>query len=343
MIGKFLIANSGYKVLGGLYLGWGIGANNAANIFSTAVATNVLRFRTAVILIAVFVIIGSTIEGPGLFLSESTNFAKKTEAEAPAMKLDPATLALIATLTAALTITFITYLSIPTSTSQAAIGSFIGVTIASFGFNAVNWHKFFMMLVCWIFHPIIGLVLAVILLKGLGYIIERFIHNNITRDRLFKIGFLIFGCYGAYALGANNVVVTTSAYYNVGMFGEVGSRGAATLAATLGGISIALGALTYGKKVMITIGKKITPLSPFSALVVVIVHALTLHFCTQIGIPVSSSHAVVGALIGVGLMSGTAMINKKTLTKIFIGWVTTPIAAALLALIFAGVAERLLR
>jgi len=342
MIGKLLISSSSWKVLGGLYLGWGIGANNAANIFSTAVATNVLRFRTAVILIAIFVVIGSTVEGPSLFLRGSTTFVKESEADAGEIHVEPSTLALIATLTAALTITFITYLAIPTSTSQAAIGSFIGIAIASSGMGAVKWSKFITMLICWICHPVIGLILAIVLLKVLGYLFGKFVQSDITRDRIFKAGFLIFGCYGAYALGANNVVVTTSTYYTAGMFGPVGSRSAATIAAGLGGLSIALGALTYGKKVMVTIGKKITPLSPFSALIVVIVHAVTLHFFTQIGIPVSSSHAVVGAVIGVGLLSGANAINKRTMTKIFIGWIITPLAAALLAYFFAMLLERAL-
>ena len=82
---------------------------------------------------------------------------------------------------------------------------------------------------------------------------------------------------------------------------------------------------------MVTIGKKITPLDSFSALVVVLVHSLTLHFFTQLGIPVSSSHAVVGAVIGVGLLNGSETVNRKTLLKIFIGWITTPLIAGILA------------
>ena len=335
MLGQFLIGSAGYKLLGGLYLGWGIGANNAANIFGTAVATNVLRYKTAIILIAFFVLIGATVEGPGLFRSGSITFVKeevRTEekAEAGGVRLSGTTLALIATTCAALTITIITYLSIPTSTSQAAIGAFIGIAIAGSGMGAVDWTKFIKMLGCWFLHPIIGIVLCIFLLKVMGYFFFRYVRNPLTQDRIMKIGFLVFGCYGAYALGANNVVVTTASYYQVGMFDNMGLD-PAIIGAFRGGLSIAIGALTYGKKVMMTIGKKITPLSHFSALVVVIVHAVTLHFFTQIGIPVSSSHAVVGAVIGVGLLSGTSTVNRKTLIKIFAGWITTPLIAALAA------------
>ena len=318
---NIFLLKGGYKIFGGLYLGWGIGANNAANIFSTAVATYAIRYGTAVILIAIFVTVGAMAEGTGLFLSNSTKFSQEATPN----------LALIATLSAAVTINIITYLSIPTSTSQAAIGAFMGIAIASSGLRAVAWSKFSKMMICWIFHPIIGLVLCIVLIKTLYPLFDRFIKSTVAKNRTLKVCFVIFGCYGAYALGANNVVVTTSSYYQAGMFGAIGTRAAALWAAAIGGVSIALGALTYGRKVMVTIGKRITPLDPFSALIVVLVHSMTLHFFTQLNVPVSSSHAVVGAVIGAGLLHGVRTVNKNTLIKIFAGWITTPLVSALLA------------
>jgi len=160
--------------------------------------------------------------------------------------------------------------------------------------------------------------------------LNQLIRNSLVKDRLIKIGLLVFGCYGAYALGANNVVVTTAPYYHAGMFGAMGTK-AAHWAAAIGGVSIAVGALTYSRRVMATIGKKITPLDPLSALVVVLTHSLALHLFTQVNVPVSSSQAVVGAVIGVGLCHGSNTINKTTLAKIFAGWLATPLIAAVLA------------
>ncbi len=322
MIARFLIANSGWKILGGLYLGWGIGANDSANIFGTAVATNAVRYRTAIILIAIFVIIGSVVEGPSLF----GNMSFSTEATS--------NMALFATLAAAITVTIITFLSIPTSTSQAAIGAFMGIAIGVSGVSGVDWSKFITMLACWILNPIGCVILCIILLKSLGFVLSRFVKSDLTRDRIYKFGLIIFGCYGAYALGANNVVVTTAPYFQAGMFGPTEGGSAARLAATVGGISIAIGALTYSRRVMITIGKKITPLSPFSALVVVLTHSLALHFFTWLKIPVSSSQAVVGAVIGVGLYHGAKTINKITMIKIFLGWLMTPLISGVIAFIF---------
>ncbi len=323
-----IFAAGGYQILGGLYLGWGIGANNAANIFGTAVATKAVSYRPAVILMAVFVLIGALAEGPRVFLSGSASFSAG----------GGTFLALIATLAAAISINLVTYFSLPTSTSQAAIGAYMGVGIASVGWQAVEWARFIRMMVGWIVSPLVGLILCILLIRVLGGLVNRFISDAIVRDRVFKVAFLVFGCYAAYTLGANNVVVTTVAYYDAGMFGLAGSAAAARWAAAVGGASMALGALTYGKKVMETIGKKITPLSPFTALIVVLVHSITLHFFTWLNIPVSSTHAVVGAVVGVGLLHGVETVNRVTLVKIFISWISTPVAAGVLAWAAASIA-----
>lgn len=322
-----IISAGGYQILGGLYLGWGIGANNAANIFGTAVATKAVGYRPAVILMALFVLVGALVEGPRVFLSGSASFSAGGGTD----------LALIATLAAAASINLVTYLSLPTSTSQAAIGAYMGTAIATVGWQAVEWARFIRMMVGWIVSPLVGLILCVFLIKVLGGLVNRFLPDATVRDRVFKVAFLVFGCYAAYTLGANNVVVTTVAYYDAGMFGLAGSQAAARWAAAVGGASMAVGALTYGKKVMETIGKKITPLSPFSALVVVLVHSLTLHFFTWLNIPVSSTHAVVGAVVGVGLLHGVETVNRVTLVKIFLSWVSTPMAAGILAWAVAAV------
>lgn len=332
----FLLAKA--KILGGLFVGWGIGANDSANVFGPAVATNSIGFRTAVILISIFALLGSMIEGPKLF--EEMNFCKQpsasqdvSEKACPPGQSATSNKALAATISASCTIAYLTYLGLPISTSQASIGAFMGMDVATAGIAGVQWAKFLKMLICWVLNPIGAVIVCVILQKILGFLLNRFVRNIITRDRLIKFGLIVFGCYGAYALGANNVVVTTAPYYHAGMFGPVGSK-AAFWAATIGGLSIAVGALTYSAKVMMTVGKDITPLSPFHALVAVLSHSIALHFFTQIKVPVSSSQAIVGAVIGIGLVQGTKMINRKTLRNIFIGWLVTPIVPAATSLIF---------
>jgi len=103
------------------------------------------------------------------------------------------------------------------------------------------------------------------------------------------------------------------------------------MATLLGGVAIALGAITYGRGVMMTIGKKIIPLDEFSAFIALFSEAITMHIFTQVGVPVSTSHAIVGSVIGIGLIKNYRTINKRMVTSIAIGWVTTPFAAAILS------------
>ncbi|MEA1900139.1 MAG: inorganic phosphate transporter, partial [Thermodesulfobacteriota bacterium] len=90
----------------------------------------------------------------------------------------------------------------------------------------------------------------------------------------------------------------------------------------------------YGKKVMMTVGKGIAPLDPFSAFVTILALSFTLHIFTQIGVPISSSQAIVGAVIGVGIVGGLRTVSTKVVTKITVGWFMTPLAAGILTVLF---------
>ena len=93
---------------------------------------------------------------------------------------------------------------------------------------------------------------------------------------------------------------------------------------------------------MISVGRRISLLDPFSALVVVLAEAITVYLYTQIGVPVSTSQAVVGAVAAIGLFKGIRTVNKKMLFFILLGWISTPLVAAgfsiLMLLLFSGVA-----
>ena len=108
--------------------------------------------------------------------------------------------------------------------------------------------------------------------------------------------------------------------------------------AFIGGFSIALGATTYGKKVAYTVGKGITPLDIPGAFAAQITSAAGMHLFSMLGIPVSTSTAIVGAVVGVGMVKGMKTISKKTLMIIISGWVLTPVLAALSAFLMYKVA-----
>ena len=314
-----------WKIFGGLYLGWGIGANDSANIFGTAIATNSISFKRAVWLIAFFSVLGAVVGGP--LVISNLNFDPQSATQGSA---------LIATLSAAIAVTIVTILGIPASTSQAAIGGIMGIAILRAGFHEVDWSKFWKMFSCWVFTPIGSAIITVILYFVLSRFVKRFVKSMSRRNQVYRILLIVSGSYGAYSLGANNVAVTTASYYQAGMFGAK-SILTARIACLVGGLAIALGALTYSKNVIETVGNKITILDPFSAVVTVFAHSITLEIFTHFGIPVSSSQAIVGSIIGIGLIQGANTIRLKILIFIFVGWLMTPISGAIIAYLLGSV------
>jgi len=103
-------------------------------------------------------------------------------------------------------------------------------------------------------------------------------------------------------------------------------------AVLLGGLSIDLGILTFSRRVMKTVGRRLVKLDPFSALVVLLAEAVTVHIYTILGVPVSTSQAVIGAVLGVGIVKGIRTVERRTLINILVGWFFTPVIAAVIAL-----------
>jgi PiT family inorganic phosphate transporter len=103
-------------------------------------------------------------------------------------------------------------------------------------------------------------------------------------------------------------------------------------AALIGGLSIGFGIMSFSRRVMETVGNRLVKLDAFSALVVVLAEAITVHFYTFVGVAVSTSQAVVGAVLGVGIIKGVNTIRRQTLVSILFGWFLTPVVACFLAL-----------
>jgi PiT family inorganic phosphate transporter len=304
-----------WKVLSGVFLGWSLGANDSANIFGTGYATGIVKYRTAIWLTAIFVMIGAVLEGPKC-MDIVSDLSRLT-----------ATDAFYCALAGAITMTVLTVLAIPASCSQAIIGALIGAGIL---IGSADFSKLYKIVACWVFTPICASFAAYSLHRVLGYVIDKTIISLTRRSLLYSAGIIVVGCYGAYTLGANNVANVTGIYVGSGVL-------SAEVAALIGGLSIALGVLTYSRKVMETVGKGIVPLDPFAALIAVLAEALTLHLFTQIGVPVSSSQAIVGAVVGVGLVGDVQTVSVKMLAKIGIGWIMTPVSGGVLAYLFIRV------
>jgi PiT family inorganic phosphate transporter len=298
------------SLLGGIFLGWSLGANDATNVFGSAVASKMLKFWSAAILASLFVIIGALLEGQSGI--ETVKALTRLNLE----------YAVISSVAAAITVTIMTLLGLPVSTSQAVVGALIGIGLLNRQFNFAGLEK---VVACWIGTPILGTVTAVILYRVLAAFYNRLNVNLFQSDILLRLCLIAAGAYGAYALGANNVANVTAVFVGAGVLSVLS-------AALIGGLSIALGILTFSRPVMETVGKKIVRLDPFSALVVVLAEAVTVHFYAFVGVPVSTSQAVVGAVLGVGIIKGIQTVSGRTLLNILVGWFLTPVVATVLAL-----------
>ncbi len=303
-----------FLIFGGVFLGWSLGSNDAANVFGTAVASRMVRYRTAVVLICIFVIAGAVLQGgPGIRqVGELTGAAGDRSVVS----------ACIACVIAALTVTVMTTLKLPVSATQALAGAVIGMGLF-LDPGAVRWGSFGKMVTCWVFTPIGGAIIAMILYPLLAKALDAMRLGLLARAVVLKIAIVIAGAYGAYALGANNVGNVTGVFYGTAEWGTDTTR-----LALIGGGAIALGALTYSRNVMFTVGSKLVALDSFSALIAVLAEAATVHVFAMLHVPVSTSQAIVGAVLGIGLHKGAKTINRKTLVRIASGWVCTPAIAA---------------
>ena len=306
----------GFLPLGsGLFLGWTLGANNSANVFGTAVATRIVSLRKACFLCALSVVLGAMLQGTAGIKTLS------------GLTEQNITTAVIISISAAVTMTIMTYLRIPASTSQSVVGAILGVGLAA---GSASLSGLVKILICWVATPIGSIVIACIVYKLLGWIIHNVPMSMLTRDKILWSGLLIAGTYGSYALGANNVTNST------GIFSGLISGISDKHLAVIGGLAIAFGAITYSKRVMLAVGSGIMPLDAFSALVAVLAMSVTVHVFAVIGVPVSTSQGIVGAIIGIGFMRRVRAINYKTLGHIGFGWIMTPLVSLVLAA--AGIA-----
>lgn len=297
------------SLLGGIFLGWSLGANDASNAFGSAVSSRMVKFWTAAILASIFVVLGALLEGQAGIetLQGLTQLTLKK--------------AVVSSIAAAVTVTIMTLLGLPVSTSQAAVGAILGIGFLNRQLNIAGLGK---VVACWFGTPIGGMLIAIVAYKILAALYNSSRIDLFKSDILLRISLIIAGSYAAYALGANNVANVTAVFVGAGKLSVLG-------AALVGGLSIAFGILTFSRGVMETVGRKLVRLDPFSALIVVLAEAITVHLYTYAGVPVSTSQAVIGAVLGIGLVKGISTVSRRTLMNILIGWFLTPAIACFIA------------
>ena len=176
----------------GLFLGWSLGANDAANIFGTAVGSGMIRFARAAAVASVFVVLGAVIGGAGTSLT----LGELGAVNAPAG-------AFMVALAAGVTVAGMTRLSLPVSTSQAIVGAIIGWNL--FSGVLTDLGSLTKIVVTWVVCPVLSAVLAMLLFGLLRIYQRRFRLHLLREDALLRWGLLAVGAFGAYSLGANNI------------------------------------------------------------------------------------------------------------------------------------------
>ena len=299
-----------FQLSGSVVLGWALGSNDAANVFGTAVASRMVRYRSAVMIAAVFILLGAVLQGHR-GMQTIGGLAEQTTRSA-----------MIVTFVAGLTVLLMTALKLPVSTNQAVVGVVIGIGLW-IDPTAVQWGGLGKVVICWVTAPVGAALIAAMLYPTLGRLLDRLPLNLVTRSIVLRLALLVCGAYGAYALGANSTGNVSGAFLGTGVMAQAGHE--RLLLTLLGGASIALGVLTFSRRVMFTVGSRLVQLGAFSALVALLAEAITVHVYAFIGVPVSTSQAVVGAVVGIGVVKGIRTINASVLRRIVIGWVISPL------------------
>jgi len=289
-----------------VFFGWTLGRNDAANIYGTTVTSGILKYRSAALISSFAVLVGAILGGAGGMqtlssLSSHTLLSASVNAAA-----------------AGISVLLLNRLGLPVSSSQAVVGSVVGIGLLS---GSVDWLVVLKIVSCWITTPLVAAIVALFLYTLIGVAFKR-VRSILVQDILLKSLAVIVGGFGSFALGANNVANIT------GTFADIIGVEKAVL---IGGLSISAGAIMFSKRVMYTIGTKIVALESFASVIALLAQSLTVLIYAFIGVPVSVSQAIVGAVIGVGLARGSRNFDARLLKRIVFGWVSTPVISGLIS------------
>ncbi len=322
----------------GLFLGWSLGANNAASVFGTAVGSRMVTLRMATIICSVAVVAGAVIGGSG----PTGTLARLGSVTAIGGSFTVALAAALATL-------IMTRAGLPISTGQAVVGAILGWNL--YTASLTDTSVLLMILTTWVLSPAIAALAAALLYLLMRWLLRATRPHMMRQDAYVRAALIVVGALGSFSLGANNIANVVGVFVPDNPFRAASVGGLFTLSADqllflLGGLAIASGVLTYSGRVMRTVGGRLMRISPEAAIVVVLATALVLTLFASEGlqawlaqhglptfplVPVSASQAVVGAIIGLGLLKGGRGVRWRALGEIGLGWLITPIAAGAIA------------
>jgi len=397
----------------GVFMAWGVGANDVANAMGTSVGSGALTVRQAIIIAMIFEFAGAYLAG-----GEVTSTIRKGIID-PGIFADTPHLLVYGMLSALLAagtwLLVASMLGWPVSTTHSIVGAIVGFAAVGISVDAVAWGKVGTIVMSWVVSPVLAgtisfglfrsvqwlilnkqdpfaeakrfvpvymflvgfLISMVTILKGLKHVFKdsgfslsfgesimiamaagifvalvgNYFLGRIKRDdssdadnryasveRVFAVLMVFTACAMAFAHGSNdvaNAVGPMAAVISVINTGSVAAKSVMPAwVLLLGGAGIVVGLATYGVKVMATIGKKITELTPSRGFAAELGAAATVVLASGTGLPISTTHTLVGAVLGVGMARGIGALNLRVIGTIFMSWVITLPAGAGLAIIF---------
>jgi PiT family inorganic phosphate transporter len=306
------------------------GLHDAANSIATIVSTRVLPPRLAVFWAAFFNFIAFLFFGLHVAQTLGTGL------------IDPAIVTprvIFAALTAAIVWNLVTWWAgIPSSSSHALIGGLIGAGLTSAGLGAIVWTGVLKTVGAIVVSPAVGFALALVFVLIVSWIFVA--KTPYSVDRLFRR--LQFVSAALYSLGHGSNDAQKTMGIIAGLLfaqGHLGSEFYVPFWVVLScQAAMALGTLFGGWRIVKTMGSRITRLTPMQGFCAETGGALTLFVATELGIPVSTTHTITGAIVGVGAARRVSAVRWNVASDVVTAWVLTlPAAAAVAALTYAGV------
>lgn len=300
-------------LLSGGYIGWAIGANDAANCVGADIGSGKMTIRQGIVITCLFSFLGAIFLGGKVIKTIGKGIV-------PLDKLDPniaIIVALAACFGAGTWVLIATIRGLPVSTSHSIVGAVAGAGLAVGA--PVIWKKLLEIFICWVFTPIGAGIISYILYRPFRRLFYSLVPKRFN-DMMITFFIFATSIYLAFTWGANDVANATGIITGVGIMDS-------KQAAIFGSVFIIIGIVTFGRKVIQTVGFNITRLAPLMAIVAEAGSGLNVHIYTLLGIPVSTSHSIVGAVVGVGLVKGIRMINGKMVKEIVFAWGLTPFAS----------------
>lgn len=303
------------------------GLHDAANSIATVVSTNVLSPRAGVLWAAFFNFVAFLVFGLAVAKTLGTGIVSE-------QAIDP--VVLFGALIGAIAWDALTwYWGMPSSSSHALVGGLVGAGLAKGGFSAIVWGGVAKTVIAIIVSPLVGFVLAVILIAISTWIVQRF--NPFKIDRGFRA--LQFCSASLYSLGhGGNDAQKTMGIIAALLFtqGRLGGEFHVPLWVVLScHAAMAVGTLIGGWRIVHTMGAKITPLKPFQGFSAELGGAMTVFMAIALGTPISTTHTIAGAIAGVGTVKSVSAVRWNIAGRIIFAWaLTLPAAAAIGALVY---------